>query len=104
MQQVALEHSFWWHGIDSILVGYKEEVFTKRFLEFMDNLDMGNVTKLERELIDSIPLSYNNISAKWQVFMKKFISEWDIKQKKEEEAKAQKLHSKVQTMIGSDEK
>jgi hypothetical protein len=75
MRKRRLEHKFWSDGLDSILVGYLETDFSDRFMNFVQDLikpetDLSNLATFEKQVINSVPLSMNDLSVLWQNFMK----------------------------------
>ena len=51
--RAKIEHRFWKKGLEKILPGYRESDFTDKLVNFITEIDLGNITEDEKRLIFS---------------------------------------------------
>ena len=51
--KTKIEYKFWKEGIDQVIPGYRDQEFIELLLKFIDEIDLGQLTEEERNLIFS---------------------------------------------------
>lgn len=66
--------------MENVIAGCSEEEFTNKFLNYLEQLDFGDLTEQDRAALFSVAMSYHGVSQGAQEFMVTWLEKWQKEQ------------------------